>query len=267
MHVRCVLVCSLLTLGLGQAAGQDSKQARALFEAMEQKLSKAKTVHLQTTSLVGEGDLYGIFKGQAWLGEGGAFKLAIEAPIGPDGGPLDAEILSDGTEVTIRETADAEPRRVEAPQGIADSLRRCASRVSVFAGYMLLDSQWGGGGDEPLPLKNFKLGPKERDGGRAYQVIEYQTESQRRWAGYGGPGNPAQVKLWIDTQTGLPHKRTVTLGKARLEESYEVCELDVEIAPGTFGEAKPKPFNKPKPIETPVEPKPPEPKAKKRRWF
>lgn len=259
------LLAALLTLATGASLAQGEKEARALLEAMEAKLQAATSVHVKSQTLVGQGDLYSVFEGETWVGRGGRFQLAVKTFLGPSGGPYAATLTGDGREVRIQEddAGRASEQVAPLPQDLDGLLRRGAARVSILTGFLPFQGSLSGEPQpEPLPLTNLRLGPKERDGGRAFRVVEYTTECANRWFEFVGPDRPIAVRLWIDTATGLPAKRRVDLaGGAWFEESYGLFELDVELPPALRAPA-PAPEPQPEP-----EPEPEPAPAAGRRWF
>ncbi|MCA8922244.1 MAG: hypothetical protein KDD82_10575 [Planctomycetes bacterium] len=223
MTVRSLALLFVVSLGLARAEG--AKEAQALFEAMEAKLSSAKTLKVDFTSRMGPAGQQLEFKGQLCVAEGNKVKFGVEGA-GPDGMPLSLSMTSNGTttRTTSEESGRSSSQDNETDPNLTKLLRGAVSHFSVVGPVFLRAAEPG---SEAFSSENFSLGEKERDGERSLQVIEFDTSAM---------GQGFHVKLWIDTVTGLPAKRVLDRGNqpAAITETFTGLELDAEFPEDTF---------------------------------
>ena len=79
--------------------------------------------------------------------------------------------------------------------------------------------------DKKFPIRDFKMGGKEKVGAVEAQIIEYAVN-------YDGQDGKAQCKLWLDTKTLLPLKRHSTSLEGRqgyITEVYTEFVIDSKV--------------------------------------
>jgi outer membrane lipoprotein-sorting protein len=78
--------------------------------------------------------------------------------------------------------------------------------------------------DKDAPVKDFKLGAKEKIGDKTTQVVTYQLDFD---------GTSAKMSVWIDTKTQLPLKRVVAVDQGgqmfRITETYSTFAIDPKL--------------------------------------
>jgi uncharacterized protein (TIGR03067 family) len=239
------------------ASPENNLRAKQLFEAMEGRLLKAKSVRCGFStefSFQGNATTAGAGGGPPTEGtliftEGNKVNLQIEEATDPDINP--GKIVSDG--VRLREnvwnpgpskgggppppkTREGKPN----PQ-LTEVLRSLLCRVGLYHRFVerrLTDP----GLDLPETLRfkpdtafavsDFTLGGKEKVGGRECQVVLHRLAPR----GLDLGDRPVQVKVWIDVRTNLPLKRELIAGEGalRVTETYADMELDGKLEPKLF---------------------------------
>jgi outer membrane lipoprotein-sorting protein len=111
------------------------------------------------------------------------------------------------------------------------------SRLGVMVGFMFSDNEFGKGKlkeiDDYLTLTGFKKGESEKVDGREADVVTFLAQISIK-------EDKAAVKVWIDSETGLPVKRSITPyrdGKPsedEMLETYVKITLDAEIPEDRF---------------------------------
>ncbi|MEZ6187647.1 MAG: hypothetical protein R3F62_21885 [Planctomycetota bacterium] len=216
----------LFVLGCGLARAEGAKEAQALFEALEQKLSAKETLRVEFTSLMGPPGEQLEFKGELALAPGNKVKLGLSGT-GPDGNPLALRMTSNGTTTRTEEEQGGQTRQNDVPtvEKLSELLSRAVARFSIVGPIFLASPE---GGNEPaFEVSNFSLGAKEQDGERSLQVIEYDLDAA---------GQTFHVAVWIDTVSGLPTKRVLDRGeqKAAVSETFDAIEVGPELPEDTF---------------------------------
>jgi outer membrane lipoprotein-sorting protein len=210
------------------ALAQDA--AQKLYEAMEQKLAKAKALSLDFDLEIARGD--GIkLKGALILAAGNRFKLTFEGV----SLKLKAKstMVSDGKTLATQRSFDGKPesRTEPAPEKFSDIFTGHLSRSGVYWG--LEDSHRKNPKEASLlKLSGFKMHPKEKVAGAEANVIEYHLTPPEA-------NIDLMCKLWLDVQTNLPLKRTLVASRdskviLRAVEIYSQWELDAKLPDGTF---------------------------------
>ena len=224
-------ILALLVLLLPASAVQAQDGAQKLFEAMEQKLAKAKAHKIAYESDGKEGDRPHQLKGVLILATGNRFKWTFE---GKDNSrAVNGVVVSDGKMQVRKTESDNKPLQWGAPhERFFEFFVGHLGRVGVHAGYEALR------GDDPLnpaklKLSGFKMAGKEKVGSREANALEYQLMLP------GDDKIKATCKLWLDVQTTLPVKRILEInwdGKVafRSVETYGDWELDPQLPDETF---------------------------------
>jgi outer membrane lipoprotein-sorting protein len=212
------------------ARAQEDAEARKLFEAMEQKLTRARAFKVDFTASVaaafgGDTSFTMDLKGTFVVAAGNKFRLQAAGKEGRRAAK--AVMVSDGTTLTVRNDNGTATRSV--PEKLSEMLGMWATRVVVSGGWSEVNASTG---TIALTLKpsGFKSAGKDRVGDREANVVEYALPDL--------PSKyPVTCKLWLDAQTNLPLQRTLAMGGSdglRVIETYTRWEIDPELTEGTF---------------------------------
>jgi outer membrane lipoprotein-sorting protein len=228
MHASTIV----LTLLLAPASiGQAQDPAQKLYEAMEQKLTKAKAhkIGYEIDGLDGKRPVK--FKGVLILATGNRVKMTLD---GADGKrATNVVIVSDGKTGVRRVETDGKPATYSwrVHEQYSDFLVGYLSRTGLFAGIQLLHR------DHPVDpamwkLSGFKMIGNDKVGNREANGIEYQLN-------FADAKIVVTCKLWLDAQTNLPLKRILENNDAgKVEEwsteTYSQWELDPKLPDNIF---------------------------------
>jgi len=201
-----------------------------LFEAMEQKLAKAKT---QKVDFEIEVEAVKI-KGSALLADGNRMKLTLE-------GKEDQKItIANNGQTGFMQIGSSKPRILNGFKNQVEMFATHLRRASIF--FVGMQSKGGDFSLNPvyasleqsphLELSGFKMAGKEKVGSREANVIEYSVAPSKYTKG-------ATCKVWLDTETNMPLKRILEVlgdGKIALRatEIYTRWELDPKISDELF---------------------------------
>jgi outer membrane lipoprotein-sorting protein len=233
MHRPTLLLAlpALLLVAPAFAPAQDGGEAKKLFDAMEERLSKAKSVSLMFHLDLKHGDRKpDHLKGLLTLAEGN--RAHVEAEGRFDAEDLKVTLVSDGKHLRLRKTEGGKTRPDRdrpTPKNLGAALTRVLSRAGVLFG---LNSLPLGQKDKEIKADEFsvsdlKLGGKEKVGEREAQVLRYTLGRVER-------ADKLAVTVWIDTQTHLPLKRVITdpkegAAKGRLVETYTDFKVGAKV--------------------------------------
>jgi hypothetical protein len=228
-----------LMLVAAPAYGQQD-EAEKLFRAMEKKIRSAKSLQLTFAGeLTGDAvkGMKGTLKGTAYLAAGNKFR--IEANMEFMGNTEKKLLVSDGksTYEKLGEKVNSAP-----PLPDYEKVSGIVARVGM-TGIDILPLEVVPANppkekapfdhDKKLPVKDFKLGPKEKIGQREIQVVEYTIDL---------PLFPAKIAVSIDVQSQLPLKFVVVVER----EGKEFLRLVETISVTVDGKIDPKLFEIPK---------------------
>jgi hypothetical protein len=223
-----VRVAALLLLPVSAAQGQDG--AQKLYEAMTQKLAKAKA-HKFDFEIDGFSGKSAIkWKGTMILAAGNRLKVIFA---GQDGKfQVSSTIVSDGQTLAEQDEYDGKPgmRTLDVKEMLVDRVIGHLGPIGAYFGIInILRPQKNAG---ELKLSGFKTVGKDKVGDRDANVIEYQFP-------YTSKEFPMTCKLWLDEQTNVPLKRIVEAiedGQVefRAVETYSGWELDPKLPEGMF---------------------------------
>jgi hypothetical protein len=134
-------------------------------------------------------------------------------------------IVSDGKRVAFKRKAQAPILERDAPAGLEDFCAAGIARVGVALSlpevFSILSDRL------EAPSSKDEIRDVKREGG----VLTYSFVAP--------DGKASQAKLWYDPKTFAPVKRVTVAGEVTLTESYDVFEIDREIADSEFApEAK-----------------------------
>jgi outer membrane lipoprotein-sorting protein len=229
--MRCsAFAVALLWCPVSTVQAQDG--AQKLYEAMAQKLDKAKAYKFSFIMDAKESERPIKVSGTVVAAAANRLKLTVE---GQDGKrQLKGVVVGDGKTLALQFEVDGQVQLKTRPvhDKFLGTFTGYISRAGMFAAVEGgLRAQDGDPASE-LQLSGFKLVGKEKVAGRECNVV--QDQIARGDAKVSGTG-----KLWLDTKTNLPLKRTLELnreGKVELRatETYNNWELDSQLPERTF---------------------------------
>src|SRR5262245_55009095 len=172
---------TLLLFTPALASAQDGDAAEKLFRAMEERLTKAKSLTIGFSSETGEGGDKAVkLKGTLALADGDRCRLEAEGKVDRD--DIKVTLVSDGKQVRLIRTRGGAPEaKRDSPtrKNFGAALARAISRTGVFLGLegTALDPQRKGEVelDKLFPVSDLKLGGKEKVGGREAQILTYKV--------------------------------------------------------------------------------------------
>jgi WD40 repeat protein len=197
-----------------------ANDAEKLFLAMEEKLTKTKTlecgfdVKIDTLS----------YKGSLFLAEGNRSRLEINEATKCR--QMRVLIVSDGARLSYQDNGMPHPKFDDTPKNLNAEILTWVARSGVFLPQAPLPDVKVDDAKDRFRVSGFKLGSKEKVGEREAQRLDYQLAVK-------GLNDPLSVALWLDVRTGLPVKRIVTEGvageKMRVTETYGKLALDEKV--------------------------------------
>jgi outer membrane lipoprotein-sorting protein len=228
--MRWLTVLAVLYLP-APASAQDG-DAEKLYRAMEKKVRAAKTLQV---AFDGEFDVQiikGTFKGKVSAAQGNKSRVEMDMNLG--GNSIKVLLITDG-KVGYTKEGDKEGKFDPNPKEI-DLVDKQLPGVLARIGALGLDQIAKSPDmkedfdlDKHAPVKDFKLGAKEKVGNRDAQVVDSHLKVK---------GKPAKVSVWIDTQTQLPLKRVLTIEDGgqtvRINENYSNFTIDATLDPNLF---------------------------------
>ena len=210
------LLTLLTTALLAAPALAQENDAEKLYRAMEKKIRSAQTLRLTFDGEATGGGQKLTLKGTALVAEGN--KGRIEAEFASAGKSTKLLFISDGKTKYMKEgdmvkTEAAESKDSAKPLAM---IARVGFLPSLLFGKAEGKDKEAFDIDKEAPVKNFKLGVKDKLGKRQAQVVEFEITF--------GPGASGRAAVWIDTETELPLKRTLTVEGKGKEDSFQVVE-------------------------------------------
>lgn len=224
LALACAVLLGRATL---PAAADDGKEAEKLYQQMEEKVAKAKSIEMSfEVEIASPGQKEkGTIKGSLALAEGNKMRLEYKTKLmGMEG---DATLISDGKkEVALsagRPLGEAGPT----PKDLERKARRAVSPNGFFFGLLLGTP----GGVPDLKASDFKLGKRQKVGDRQAQAVEYTSTIK-------GDKNAMATVVWIDLETKVPLKRSFRMKEGDREismsEMFSGVKLDGKIDPKKF---------------------------------
>lgn len=234
---------TLAPVGRATESPQAANDAEKLFRAMEAKVTGADAFHfrfqVEEETAQGKhepstGAVAVARGGKVYLEVKGAWTLNFQGK--KTTYPIEVLTVSDGTQMKFKSwDPTTGEEHVSATVATPASVSRLWRSTSARTGW----STWLGvlfavgseeGAQQLLSLKasKFTLGPVEKVNGREARVIAYRLENP---AGVG-----ADCRVWIDTQTLLPLRRTMasTQEGHQLTETYSDFRVNAEVDPKLF---------------------------------
>jgi hypothetical protein len=231
-HITLTALTALLAARLFAADNESDKaNAQRLFQQMEAKLDKAKTLRLSFDSKF-ETDSPP-FKGWKLKGTVGLMGNKSRAELDggtPGGEPFKVMTISDGVQTVDIQGSNRKTR--PAPKVRVSNLLTILTRPGFMIMITPLPPEPFANPDfdlkEGFSVSAFKLGPKERIGERETRRVDYTLAVK-------GNEGTFPVSVWIDLKTALPVKRQVRADAAKVwySETYEVT-LDGKLDPKIF---------------------------------
>ena len=235
--VMRLALLSLLAAVPALAPAQDGDEAKKLFDAMEERLTKAKSVSLAfRVELMPDGKEAIKLLGSLAFAEGSRVRLEAEGAIFGEATKLG--MISDGKRLrlTKAQKEGPQPHHLTAPKNLSPAFARVVGRSGLFLGLDYLGRQFDrkAGGelrpDELFPVSDLKLGGREKVDGRDTRMLTYAVQYDAR--------RKLNATLWIDAQTGLPLKRVLSpqagAVKEPITETYTDWKLNKKVEAKQF---------------------------------
>lgn len=214
-------------------------EAEKLFRAMEQKIRTAKTLQLRSdATITGANGKQWHIKGSLFLGAGDKFREESEGK--RFGHEWKRTVVSDGTDKTSfgYDQAPGEDKVLmrgkgteKTPKAIGAYLRQALPRdgfVLCFA-----TDRHSQMPPDLFIMSDFKLAGAEKIGARNTQVIQYSVKTKARDPSFNpASANVLSLKVWLDTNTKLPVKLTMTGGESgfsAITETYREFTVDAKV--------------------------------------
>jgi hypothetical protein len=218
------------------APAQGGDEAKKLFEAMEERLAKAKSVNLGFSIEVEvEGKKVAAMKGSLTFASGDQARFEAEGK--DEGEGYKVTLTSDGKRMRHIEMAGKKvikDREVPTPKNLSAEWAWMLSRPGLSFGFDSLqistvrEKELNAG--ELFPISDLKLGVTEKVEGREARVLSYKVRNFRR--------KVLDVTLWVDPLTRLPLKRVGLTSeggmKAHFVELYTGIKIDEKLDPKQF---------------------------------
>ena len=218
-----------ILIGFALLLPQEKNEAEELFKRMEDKIAKAKAVHLKAT---GEMDMMKFsLSGEMNLGEGGKMRVELEGQSGER--EMKASLVSDGKRLRLESTDKGKPREFDISDKLTALSRACLARGGFLGTLDSFDNEKSvnAEADDLFAASAFKMGAREKVGERDAQSVEYKLDKKGH--------RTTEAAVWIDVETRLPLKRTLKKGPVTLTETYSDFTLDEKIDPAKFELPKP----------------------------
>ncbi|HYV37425.1 MAG TPA: hypothetical protein VE988_17090 [Gemmataceae bacterium] len=232
-------ICLFAVLSLLTTSGSVKAQpndAEKLFLGFEKKLADAKTYKVGfDIEMTDRGETMKL-KGNLLLTTGNQMRLSFsgsQSGPGKDAEQVSGTLVSDGRQVGMSFGPDG--KAISKTEAAADQLtaqiKGFMTKAGLFIGVENANRAKADKGPEKLQLTGFKMGGKEKVGNAETQIIEYTLAM---------PGDKETItcKLWLDTKTNLPAKRTLEGNKggqiARVVEMYNDWQIDPKLKGDEF---------------------------------
>jgi outer membrane lipoprotein-sorting protein len=224
---------ALLTTVPALAPAQSGDEAKKLFEAMEERIAKAKSVSLTFRIDAKLGGEHIKLTGSMAFAAGNKASIYFDGEV--DGKPFKGRVVSDGKKIRFLEAAKTEEKTEDkpAPKQQNEILSATLSRVGLSLGLEWvekIDRLGGRKAEEWFPVSDLKLSRNEKVAGREAQVLTYTVRYDAK--------RKMNARLWIDTQTGLPLKRELLssagVSKEQITEIYNDLKLNEKRDPKQF---------------------------------
>ncbi|MDP6958511.1 MAG: hypothetical protein QF645_06810, partial [Planctomycetota bacterium] len=212
---------------------QEGNEAKDLFEQMVKKMDNAKTLQVEFETMNQRGEEKREASGTLALGAEN--RMRMELVMASPRGDQKVLILSDGKKTF--QIQGSQRREIKTAEGRNELVQQISSRLGVMVGFMFSEPSAKVGDrkkiDEFVTLTDFKMGVSEKVDGREANLVSFLARISIK-------EDEAAVKVWIDSATGLPLKRSITPyrnGKPsedEMHETYVKITLDAEIPADHF---------------------------------
>jgi hypothetical protein len=209
----------LLIFAFAAPVHAQDNEAEKLYRTMEKKIRSCKSVQLTfdaDTPL--EKGLQIKLKGTLRWAVGDKIRIEMDADL--FGKQMKMLMLCDGKTMYTKMDEQVQTQDKPADAGV-DQISGFISRIGLASAFMstavLGEKKERFDLDKELPIKDFKLGAREKIGKVNAQVVEYTVTAK---------GKEFKVSVWIDPQVSLPLKRTVEADGNRVVENYGAFTID-----------------------------------------
>jgi outer membrane lipoprotein-sorting protein len=234
--MRWLLTLAFLSLTALPCTAGGGDDAEKLCRQMEKKLRAAKTVHVAfDADITGADAKKGHLKGTLVLGEGDHLRAEAEGTL--FGEESRFTLVSDGRDMKSfgYTKAPGQPKQdknetEKSPKGIGTFFRAELPR-NGFCWCLLNMNRRRDIPADYFKAYDFKRAGEEKIGERNTQVIQYTVKAKGRDA------KGLSMKLWLDSQTGLPLKLAMTGGGSDITditETYREFTIDGKVDAKTF---------------------------------
>jgi outer membrane lipoprotein-sorting protein len=211
------------------------KEADQPLRRVEEKLAKAKSLHLEFEAVLEASDgKSGKIKGTLDSQEGGKARLEMTGEVADK--KLTMLMVSDGKKMSTTGLGPAsEPK--DTPKKLDEIFRAIVARSGVLLPLFVAESVRDGEKpkepdiDEMFKVSDVKLGKKEKVAGREAQAVEYKLTMK-------GTKAPLAATVWLDPKTDLPLKRVLKGMQdgetMTITETYTDLTLDKKIEAKMF---------------------------------
>ncbi len=207
----------------------EPNEAEKLFRDMEKKINSAKTIEFRFEGKTEfkDKDNNGEFKYTLLLGEGnkcyleGSMKVVLT---------YKGAAICDGKKLVITEGKAA--RVADAPKDLNVNLRFEIARLGLIMGsdLALYDLRYFQPKSPNYKAKFFRLGEKEKIGGKEAQEIRYTVATSGV--------SEISVNLWLDAKTNLPLKRVSATSDVGVFSGKTITEMYDLILDGKIDDKK-----------------------------
>ena len=216
----------LIIAAIAILISQERNEAEELFKKMEEKILSAKTLQIRFHGTREPGKLH--LAGDLKLNEGNKSRIVVKS--GKAGDAVTTTVIVDGK--TLVHSTTKGSAGFDAPESLEKLQRISVARAGLNATYEASVDEGSAKADaeRAFIVKEFTLGVREKVGERQGQAIEYKL-ARKYEAG-------TKVVVWIDVETHLPLKRTLTLGPRTMTEYYSSFKLDEKLEVSQFEHPK-----------------------------
>lgn len=220
---------SVSLLVLPTAAMAQENEAEKLYRSFEKKLAAAKAFKVAFDIDVNALKLN--YKGDVTLAVGN--KLRASGAGTQDNKPDSWTLVSDGAKIGLKHNKDGRDSRLElaaTPQQLTPYFSGHLLKGGVLVAMQDMNlSRLAENSPDKIGLTGFKIVGKEKIGDRETQVVEYTTQAKE---------GKLACRLWFDSKTNMPLKRTVARSEGRerfrIVEVYTNWQFDHELKGGEF---------------------------------
>jgi outer membrane lipoprotein-sorting protein len=209
-----------------------AQEAQKLYDALEQKLAKARAYRFGFSIEAQDRDEITKAMGTVIVAADNRLKITFMGMVGKR--PTKGTIVSDGKMLVSQGEFDGKPENKSRPASakLSSATTAMLSRAGLF---VAIDAAVEAGAPKDaaeLKIMGLTSIGKEKVGDRDANVIEYQLLP-------AGEKTPATIRLWLDAQTSLPLKRTLEARDSdkvvfRVVETYNQWEIDPKLPDETF---------------------------------